>query len=117
MNRNQEINGGSAPFLMAALACLVCLPIMYITTRPLLWVLHGQGVEWLLLSLFTTVPLLVTFLILYYSPWHRSSPRARRIFSSIFSACLIFGVDLLFVVFTVIVGCLIVALSRTMGGN
>lgn len=117
MNRNEQINGNSAPFLMAGLACLVCLPIMYLTTRPLLGLLHGQGIEWLLLILFTFVPLSVTFLILYCSAWHRESPRARRLFSAIFSSCVIFGVDLLFVVFTVIVGCVIIALARACGGN
>jgi len=117
MNRNEQINGASAPFLIAGLACLASLPILYVATRPLLWVLHSHWVAWPVLTLFTFVPLSVSFLILYSSAWHRGSSPARRVFSAIFSSCLILGVDLLFIVFTVLVACLIVALSRTMGGN
>lgn len=117
MNRNEQINGGSAPFLMAGLACLVCLPIMYLATRPLLSLVHGHWIVWPVLTLFTFVPIMAAFLILYCSAWHRGSSPARRIFSAIFSSCVILGLDLLFVVFTVLAGCLIVALARTMGGN
>jgi hypothetical protein len=117
MSKNERFNGEVPPFFLAGFACLACLPIIYLATRPVIWVLHVPWLEWLLLALFTTVPISVTGIVLYFSAWHRESPKFRRILSVILSSCLIFGVDLLFVGFMVIVGCLIVGLSRVMGGN
>ena len=38
-------------------------------------------------------------------------------FSMIFSACVIFGVDMLFLAFLIVAACLVMGLGRVMGGN
>jgi hypothetical protein len=104
-------------FLTAGLGCLLCVPIIYMATRPVIWLLHSQWTVWPLMSLFVLVPLSVTFIILYRSGWHEEQPRYWRIVSTLFSSCVIFGVDLLAVGALVAAGCLIAGLARSVGGN
>lgn len=116
MSRNEPLNENRPLFLIAGLVCLVCFPIIYLATRPLVW-LHMVWPGWLLLALFTMVPLSVVFIILYYSTWHEERPKIRRVVSAVLSSCVIFGVDLCVVILLVIMGCLIAGLGRSMGGN
>jgi hypothetical protein len=102
---------------MASLAGLLCLSAIYLATRPLLLLLHTQWAVWPLLALFTLGPISVTFAVLYRSPWHQESPRVRRVISVILSSCVIFSVDLVAVGVLVLVGCLVIGLARSMGGN
>lgn len=117
MSRNEPFNENGPLFLMAGLACLMCLPIIYLATRPVIWWLHVSWIEWPLLALFTVLPLAVTFIILYLSTWHQEWPKIRRIASVALSSCVIFGVDLFLVILLVIAGGLIAGLARAMGGN
>lgn len=117
MDDNETMDGKAPPFLIAGLACLLCLPIIYLATRPLIWLLQARWVVWPLFTLWTFVPVSAAFMVLYRSAWHREWPRNRRIFSMIFSSCVIFGVDLLVVIMLLAVGCLIAGLTRVMGGN
>ena len=117
MSKNEYLNGDKSPLFIAGFACLACLPVIYLATRPVIWALHVSWLEWALLPLFTIVPIAVAGIILYCSAWHREFSRTRRLVSVILSSCLIYSLDLLFVVFMVIMGCLITGLSRTMGGN
>jgi hypothetical protein len=117
MSKNEQMNGDVPPFFIAGFACLVCLPILYFATRPIIWMVHAAWLEWALLALFTAVPTSVAGIILYCSAWHEEFSKARRLASVIFSSCLIFGVDLLFIGLTVIIACLVAGLSRVMGGN
>jgi len=116
MSRNEPLNENGPLFFIAGLVCLGCFPIIYLTTRPVVW-LHMAWTEWLLQALFTMVPLSVTFIILYYSTWHEERPKIRRIASAVLSSCVIFGVDLFVVILLAVGGCLIVGLGRVMGGN
>ena len=117
MSLNGQINGRMPLFLIAGLACLFCVPVIYLATRPVIWLLHAQWIAWLLMGLFVLVPLSVTFIILYRSGWHEERPTFRRILSTAFSSCLIFGVDLLAVGALIAAACLIAGLARVMGGN
>ena len=117
MSKNEYLNGDKAPLFIAGFACLGSFPIIYLATRPVIWMLHVAWLEWLLLPLFTAVPIIVTGIILYCSEWHQGLSKSRRLISVIASSCLIYGVDVLFIIFMVIIGCLITGLSRTMGGN
>ena len=112
-----EINESAPPLLIAALVCLLCLPAIYLATRPVVWLVNGVWVAWTLAAIFTVVPLAVTFLFLYGCAWRQELPRFRRMISALVSACIIFGVDLLLVAALVAIGCLIMGLSRVMGGN
>jgi hypothetical protein len=117
MSRNEPLNGNGPLFLIAGLACLMCLPIIYLATRPVIWWLHVSWIGWPLLALFTILPLSVTFIILYCSAWHQEWSRIRRIVSVVLSSCVIFGVDLFLLILLVIAGSLVVGLARVMGGN
>ena len=117
MSRNEPFNENGPLFLLAGLACLMCLPIIYLATRPVIWWLHGPWSEWLLLPLFTILPLSVTFIILYWRAWHQEWPKIRLVVSVALSSCVIFGVDLFLVVLLMIAGGLIAGLARAMGGN
>jgi hypothetical protein len=117
MSNNEPIEKNVPPFFIAGLAGLLCLPIIYVATRPLLWLSHAQWAEWLLLTLFILGPIVVTFMVLYVSAWHQELSRVRRMLSMIFSSCIIFGVDLLFLGFIIVVACVILGLGRVMGGN
>lgn len=117
MSTNEPMRENGPLFLMAGLACLMCLPIVYLATRPVIWWIHVSWISWPLLLLFIIVPLSVTFAVLYWSAWHSEWPRIRRIAVAAFSSCVIFGVDLIFVVFLIIGGILVASIARVMGGN
>lgn len=117
MSRNGEMNGNMPLFLTAGLGSLFCVPVIYLATRPVVWLLHMQWIAWLLAGLFILVPLAVTFIILYRSGWHEDSPKFRRILTTAFSSCVILGVDLIAVGALVAAVCLIIGLTRVVGGN
>ena len=117
MSNNEPMRENGPLFLMAGLACLMCLPIVYLATRPVVWWLHVSWVQWPLLMLFTIVPLSVTFAILYGSAWHSEWPRIRRIASVAVSSCVIFGIDLFLIILLIVLGGIIVGLGRAMGGT
>lgn len=112
MSRNGQMDEKMPLFLTAGLACLFCVPVIYLATRPVVWLLHAQWLAWVLVGLFILVPLSVTFIILYRSGWHEERPRFRRIISIIFSSCVIFGVDLLAVGVVLAAACLLSGLVR-----
>jgi hypothetical protein len=117
MDDNEIMDGKAPPYLIAGLVCLLCLPVIYLATRPLIWLLHARWVVWPLFTLWTLVPIAAAFVVLYRSTWHRDWPKNQRFFSMIFSSCVIFGVDLLLVVMLLAAGCLIAGLTRVMGRN
>jgi len=116
MSDNEPLNGKAPLFLIAGIACLLCLPGVYLATRPLIWLLHTRWAVWPLFTLWTFVPVSAAFMVLYLSGWHREWPKVRRIFSMILSSCIIFGVDLLLLVILVTAVCLVIGLGRAMGG-
>jgi hypothetical protein len=116
MSRN-EINENASPLLIAGLACLLCMPVVYLVTRPVIWLSSAQWVPWLLASIFLMAPFSVAFMVLYRCAWHEEQPRVRRILTVIVSACIIVGLDLLLMGAFAIVGGFIAGSSRVMGGN
>ena len=116
MSRNEPLEENGLLFYIAGLVCLLCFPIIFVATRPVVW-LNLAWTQWPLLALFTIVPLSVTFIILYCSTWHEERSKIRRVVSAAFSSCVIFGVDLFVVILLVAAGCLVVGLGRSMGGN
>jgi hypothetical protein len=112
MSRNGSMDENMPLFLTAGLACLFCVPVIYLAPRPVVWLLHAQWIAWVLMGLFVLVPLSVTFIILYRSGWHEERPRFRRIFSMIFSSCVILAVDLFAVGAVVAAACLLSGLVR-----
>lgn len=116
MSRN-ETNKSAPPLLAAAMMCLLCVPAIYLATRPLVWLLSAAWAQWMIAGLFVFVPLLAAFLVLYESSWHDDQPRFRRLVSTMASSLIVFGIDLLLAGALLAIGCLIVAQSRSMGGN
>ena len=117
MSCNEPMNGNRPLFVMAALAGLACLPIVYMATRPIIWLLPVPWAAWVLMPLFLVIPPMVTFIILYCSTWHQEWPRAKRIFSMAASSYIIFGVDLFVIGLIVVIGCVMLGLSRAIDGN
>lgn len=116
-NCNEESEGNRLLFLQAGLACLASWAAIYFVTRPVIWLDHLPGIAWLLMALFTVLPLMVVFFILYCSAWHREFSTVRRIVSLAVSSCIVLGADLLILGTLGVVGCLVIGLARRMGGN
>ena len=117
MNANDQTNGGTPPVVLATLGGLVSLPILHILTSPLGKVLNAHVAGWLFLGLFTVVPMSVAFLILYRSVWHREYSRSRRIASVLLSTCLVYCVDLMLAALLLLIACIMIGLTRAVGGN
>ena len=100
-NENRPEDG--PPIVLAGFGCLLCLPIIYFATRPVVWAIHAQWVYWLLSALFILLPMSVTFTILYRSLWHREWPGSKRILSLILVSGMIFCGVLFIIVLPVIV--------------
>jgi hypothetical protein len=116
MSRN-EIDENSSPMLIAGLACFLSLPVVYLTTRPVVWLFSAPWVAWLELGIFALAPVTVTSMVLYRCAWHDDRPRTRRILSTIFFACAIFGMVLFLLSAIALVACILAGTSRRMGGN
>lgn len=110
MSRNGQMDMPLS--LMAGLACLFCVPVIYLATRPVVWLTHEQWIAWLLMGLFVLVPLSVTFIVLYRGGWHEERPKWKRILSTIFSSCVILGVDLIAVGALLAAACLLSGIVR-----
>jgi hypothetical protein len=116
MSRN-EINGNTPPLVIAGLACLLCMPVADLASRPVIWLFRAPWMLWPLAAISCIAPFAVAFIVLYRSSWHGGQPRGRRILSTIMSSGIIFGVDLLLIGVIAVIGGLITGLSRAMGGN
>lgn len=116
MSRN-DIDENTSPLLIAGLACFLSSPVIYLMTRPVVWLSSAPWVAWLQLGIFAVAPVTVAFMVLYRCAWHDDRPRTRRILTTILSACLIFGIVLLMIGAIAIIGGLVAGTSRKMGGN
>jgi hypothetical protein len=114
MNPNEQTDKSTPPMVMAGLACLACLPVILLATLPIAWF---PSIRWTGWVLFTLIPISAAFFTLYLSSWHQEFSKARRISSMILSSCLIYCVDLVVVALLVGTGCLVLALTRVVGGN
>src|SRR5215472_16860927 len=112
-----ELNGNVSPLLIAGLACLLCMPVVFFATRPVIWLSSAAWVPWLLAAIFVAVPFAVAFMVLYRCAWHDEQTRTRRLLAIIVSTCIIVGIDLLLTGAVGVVGGLIAGSSRVMGGN
>jgi hypothetical protein len=118
MSRNEvNGNGNVSPLLIAGLACLVCMPAVYLATRPVIWLFPARWVPWLLGSIFVIAPFMVAFTVLYRCAWHDDRSRARRILAIIASSVIIVGLDLILTGALGLIGGSIAGMSRVMGGN
>jgi hypothetical protein len=109
---NSNPNASELPIRKAGLVCLVCLPIIYLATRPMVWVLHAEWVGWLLAPLFTLLPMSVSFIILYSSLWHREWPGPKRILSLILVSAIILCVVLFIMGVILVIGSFFPDLGR-----
>jgi hypothetical protein len=112
-----DINEYASPLLLAGVASLLSMPVVYMATRPVMWLSSAQWVTWLLALIYLIAPFAVTFAVLYRCAWHDDRPRARRLLSIFVSSCVIVGIDLLLIGALGIAGGLITGLSHKMGGN
>jgi hypothetical protein len=117
MNESEQAGESAPPMIRAGLACLVCLPLVWLSTSPLSRLHNARLAEWLALAVFTLIPISVTFAVLYLSPWHRESSKIRRIMAMILSSCAVYCIDLMVAGLLLVIGCLVVTLTRVVGGN
>ena len=68
MNHSDQPSEIQSPIGVAAFACLVCFAFFYWYAEPAVKVLD---VLWAKLLVYALIPILVTFIILYCSGWHR----------------------------------------------
>ena len=108
MNENDESSERQPPVVMAALACLICCPVMYWAAGPAMDRLEAW---WAKLLFYSLIPLLVTFITLYRSCWHREMAGAARTGCLVVLSCVIFCSDL------VIIGILVAVFSIFVGIN
>ncbi|HEY1787167.1 MAG TPA: hypothetical protein VGJ73_03385 [Verrucomicrobiae bacterium] len=116
MSRN-EINENASPLLIAGLACLLCMPAVYLATRPVVWLFSARWAPWLLAGIILIAPFMVAFTVLYRCAWHDGQPRARRLLATVVSSCIIVAIDLLLTGALALIGGMIAGTSRVMGGN
>lgn len=109
-NGNGQTNENTLPIVLAGFGCLLCLPMVYLATRPVVWAVHAQWIYSLLVPLFILVPMAAAFIILYRSLWHREWTGTKRVLSLILvSGLIFFGV-------LVIIGMVLAAGSLFTGG-
>lgn len=88
------------PIGLATVACLVCLALVHLATRPFIGFLDPWKIQWLLQ---VALPVAVAFFILYRSAWHQELPRVTRILSMLLSAGILYVVVLAGAAITVMV--------------
>ena len=117
MNPGEQANEDAPPIGLAGVAGLIGLSAVGALLQLLTSHVAGRWAEWLFPVLFVTVPTAVAFLILYRSSWHREFCKARRILFMTGSAGLVFGADLLVAGLMMVILCLVIGLTRSLGGN
>jgi hypothetical protein len=105
INNNEQAGESQPPIGMAGFACLVCLAVIYMAANP---VVSWLEVWWAGVLIYSVIPTLVAFTILYRSSWHQELPRVTRILSMILSSCIIFCVALVVLVLMVVVASMFV---------
>ena len=93
---NEQAPKVQSPFqrviVIASLACLVSLMFLYCAGRPAASPLH---VWWMELLACATIPISVTYMVLYRSGWHREIAGIARACSVLRLSCVILGGELL----------------------
>ena len=112
MDCNGHTDENKPPILIAGLACLFSLPIIYFATRPLIWVVHAAWMQWLFALLFTLLPMSMAFTVLYRSVWHREWHGLKRILSLILMSGMIFCAALFIIAVMLGIGCLNTGMNR-----
>ena len=107
MNPNDEIEEDEHTAVIAVFSSMMSLPAIYAATRPVIWLVHPHWfhwVPWLLTLMFTLMPTVVAFIILYFGFWHREWQKPKRILLAILASCLIYGADILIIGYGFAVG-------------
>lgn len=117
MNVEGKTNDDTPPVVLAVLGGLLCLPIIRILTNPVGRFVNARLAEWVILGTFVLVPMAVAFVILYRSSWHREYSRLRRVVSVLLSSCAVYFVDLVVAGVLLLIASLMIALTRSVGGN
>lgn len=97
------------PVVMAGLACLACCPIAYWAAGPVMELLAPW---WAKLLFYSLIPVLVTFLVLYRSEWHREMASLARNGCLVLLSCLIFVSDLVIIMLIISVLSIFVGINR-----
>jgi uncharacterized RDD family membrane protein YckC len=96
MDENEQTPEVQSPLqrdiLIASIASLVSLAIIYFAARPVVSLLQ---VWWMELLVYAIIPISVAFILLYRSCWHREITGAARTCSLLVISCIILGGDLI----------------------
>jgi hypothetical protein len=116
MNDNEQSPEVQSPiqrdFITASIACFASLIFIYWVASPAVKLLE---VRWIELLVYSSIPISVTFIILYRSCWHREITGAARTFCLLLLSGIIFGGE---VIATGIIFCIAMfCLNAMQGGN
>jgi hypothetical protein len=116
MNDNEPTPEVRAPWqravVVASSACFLSLVSFYWIARPAVERLEVRWAEWLVYAL---IPIMVTFILLYRSCWHREITGAARTGFLLLLSCIILGSEVIAMGFMF---CLAVfCLNAMTGGN
>jgi hypothetical protein len=106
MNRDYEPLRVQSPVCFSSLTCFGSIAIIFLVAQPAVRLLKA---DWAILLVDSVIPILVTFIALYRSCWHRDIAGAARILSLILLSCAIFGGTL--IAFLIVVVMLFIAYS------
>jgi hypothetical protein len=87
---------------IAASLCVMSLPVIYYATQPVILLFYEPWTPWFVISLYAVVPVVMAFNVLYCHPWYPKWSRPKRTILSLLLSCVIFGVDLLLIVFIIL---------------
>jgi hypothetical protein len=88
LNQNEQPSEVQSPIGIALFVCFVSLAFIYLTARP---AVSRLQVWWAELLVYALIPILVTFIILDRSCWHREMARVARTLFLILLSGIIFG--------------------------
>jgi len=115
MNNSEPTPDKSSPsqraVALAAIACFVSLMAFNCVAHP---IVDRLNIRWAELLAYSTVPLAVTFIILYRSGWHREITGAARTCCLLLLAGFILGCELVGVGFMI---CLALFCANAMSGG
>jgi hypothetical protein len=104
MNHSDQPSEALSPVGVSSFACFVSMVFVYWVDWPAISLLQ---VWWAELLVYALIPILVTFIILNRSCWHREIAGAARTLSLILLSCIIFVGDLMAVVIFIILAFLV----------
>jgi hypothetical protein len=112
METTEHIEKVEPPIGLAGGVCALCLVATFLAISI---ISRFMDIRWMNWFFAVSIPLSVTFVVLYRSSWHREQSKMTRILSMILSACIIYTVVLVIEAFGVVLASFIFAGNMVAG--